>query len=137
MARRKRKTYGWAITKRYPHKGHPAYYKHLEKNNNDILYWIFTHSKKVTFDDGSVIETKDLGGNINPKEPKYKPNGELNNSYIIPKTYRGKRDALGKDIDKVYELKGDIFKKFTTLITDFVCEYVPFTSNSKKKKNKE
>ena len=41
---RNRKNTGWARTKEYPHKKHPATYRRKSTGSDDIEYITFTHS---------------------------------------------------------------------------------------------
>ena len=71
---RKRST-GWAHTKKYPHKNHPAYFR--KTGQDDIEYVTFTHSEKVDFDKENkgkpiekhdVVKTRKLKVNIDKSE---------------------------------------------------------------------
>jgi len=84
---RKRST-GWAYTKKYPHKNHPAYYR--KQKDNDIEYVTFTHSEVVDLGKEKV-PTKKLNKNID-----YKNKGENRYSHVLPRVYEGERSALGK-----------------------------------------
>jgi len=122
--KRQRKKVGFAETKQIPHRKHPAFYK--KKNNNDIDYLTFTHSKKVEI--GSVeIDTIPMNSNINPKERGSKK------SYAYPKVYQGKRDALHEDINDFSFTKEDRILA-DQLFDSLPKEKVSYTSNSKKKK---
>lgn len=114
---RKRST-GWAHTKKYPHKNHPAYYR--KTGQDDVEYVTFTHSGKVDFDKGNkskpandhdVVETQKLSVNIDKTE-----RGKGQYSHVIPRVYEGKRSALGEGTNR-YKLSetdkpliDDIFK---------------------------
>lgn len=84
---RKRST-GWARTKEYPHKRHPAYYRKQQGDN--IEYVTFTHSDAVDLGKEKV-PTKKLNKNID-----YKNKGENRYSHVLPRVYEGERSALGK-----------------------------------------
>lgn len=131
---RSRKLNGFAETKEYPHKKHPAKFK-KKRGSDEIEYITFTHSDKVELDDVIVI-TKPLTSNINPKERgTLNEKGEPNISYVYPKVYVGKRSALGKGTDKYSLVEADkdiVNELFATLPR----EVVPRTSNSKKKDKK-
>lgn len=124
---RSRKSSGFAHTKRVPHYRHPAYY---EKNGkDDINYVTFTHSAEVDYN-GKKIKTVPLISNIEPKE-----RGE-NKTYVYPKSYKGKRSALGKDMNEYSLIKADkeIVKD---ILKNYPVEIVPYISNSKKSKKKK
>ena len=115
---RKRST-GWAHTKQFPHKRHPAYFR--KTGQDDIEYVTFTHSEKVDFDKDNkakpiekhdIVETRRLKVNIDKTE---KNKGEY--SHVVPRVYEGKRSALGAGTN-TYKLAEDdkptvdyIFKK--------------------------
>jgi hypothetical protein len=125
--RNRKDSTGWAETKRVPHVKHPAFYK--KKGQDDVDYVTFTHSLDVDLD-GKKIEALPLKSNINKNE-----RGK-SISHVLPKVYRGKRSALGKDTDKYSLTKED------RIIVDDVfencpVEYVKFTGNSKDKKKKD
>lgn len=126
MIRNKRKKKsGFADTKDYPHRRHPANYRRLN-NDDDIEYIVFTHHPEVDLKTKKVI-TIPLHENLNPKE-------RINNntSYAYPKRYVGKRSSLGRernDLSFVNEDKKIVYKLFQTLPTEFV-RY----SNKNKKK---
>lgn len=46
---RNRRNTGWARTKEYPHKKHPATYRRKSTGSDDIEYITFTHSPEVDF----------------------------------------------------------------------------------------
>lgn len=114
---RKRST-GWAHTKKFPHKRHPAFFR--KTGQDDVEYVTFTHAKKVDFDKDNkkkppekhdVVKTRRLKVNIDKTE---KNKGEY--SHVIPRVYEGKRSALGAGTNK-YKLSekdkpivDDIFK---------------------------
>lgn len=134
---RRRKTGGWAHTKSYPHKNHPANYRYVGNGNDDIEYLTFTHSREVVMPNGKTVITLPLCDNISIKERKENKNKNLksyeNPSYVFPMVYVGKRSALhqeSKDFKPV-----SIDKWFI----DFLFKVLPrrnitYTSNSKIKK---
>lgn len=122
---RKRST-GWAKTKWYPHKKHPAFYK--REGQDDIEYVTFTHSKKVTFPSGESIDTVDLDYNID-----YSNKGDHRYSHVVPRVYKGKRSALGKDTNE-YRLEKSDRDKVDKIFTTGKRYPVPHTGNSIKKK---
>lgn len=123
---RKRKYSGFAHTKEIPHKLHPAYYE--RKGNDEINYVTFTHSDEVDLNNRK-IKTVPLTSNISPAE-----RGK-SISYAYPKSYKGKRSALGKNTDEYSLIKADkdIVKE---ILKNYPVEIVPYTSNAKKKKKK-
>ena len=93
------RNYGWALTKHYPHKRHPAFWRRKGKSKDDIEYLTFTHSSKVELDDEGVVETLPLTDNISPAERKKNatlPAEERRISYVMPFVYDGERSALGE-----------------------------------------
>ena len=86
--RKRNKKYGFANTRYYPHKNHPAFYQKF--SNDDIAYLTFTHHKVVTINGKSFVTIPlDSKKNIdkNDKSP----------SYIYPKKFIGKRSSLGEE----------------------------------------
>lgn len=122
---RKRSKYGFARTKEDPHKRHPALYK--KESSDDIKYVTFTHSPVVKDENGNpTIITIPLTSNIDPKE-----RGK-SKSYIFPKSYKGKRSSLGKEITDLSLTKED--KEIViNAIKSLPEEQIKKTSNSKKK----
>jgi hypothetical protein len=114
---RKKRSTGWAKTKRIPHKRHPALFR--KKSGDDIEYITFTHSKIVDFDKDNkkkplekhdIVKAEPLNVNIGNDEKGEKL------SYVVPRVYDGKRSALGEGttdykldksdeslIDKIFE----------------------------------
>lgn len=88
QSKNRRGNSGWAFTKKYPHRNHPA--KFNKEGKDDIKYLTFTHSSEVTLPDGTKVTTIPLTSNINKNE-----RGDAK-SYVFPKVYKGKRSALGK-----------------------------------------
>lgn len=134
---RKRST-GWARTKEYPHKKHPAAYK--RKGNDDIEYIAFTHSAEVDLHDKGKVRTVPLLDNISPAERKRnkqqgKKKGE-NRSYAYPKVYEGKRSALGKETDEFDPVDFDK-KRIGKMFETFPCENVPVTGGKTKYRKKQ
>ena len=132
--KRLRKENGFAETKEYPHKKHPAKFK-KKRGSDTVIYITFTHSDEVTIDD-ETVETIPLNDNINPKERGTKTaDGKPNISYAYPKVYVGTRSALGKGTDK-YSLTNADQTLVDELFKLLPQEQVPLTSNSKKKPRK-
>lgn len=128
---RKRST-GWARTKDYPHKKHPANYKRTGKD--DIEYITFTHSDEVDLGDKKV-RTIPLSDNISPAEREKnkrenKKYGE-NRSYAYPKVFVGKRSALGKETDEFSPVDFDK-KRIDKMFEVFPRENVPETGGKTK-----
>ena len=128
MAKKRRaaKKTGWARTKRYPLKRHPAYYKRQGKD--DIQFVTFTHSDEVKFDNGERERTMKLNVNINRNKK-----GEKDFSHVVPRVYEGKRSALGEEVDE-YRLSKEDYDKVDSVFKTGKVYPVPYTSNSKKKK---
>ena len=119
----KRSKDGFADTKAYPHKNHPAYYRRIK--NDDIEYITTTHHSKVLLG-GKEIKTIPLTSNIKPEE-----RGK-SISYVYPKRYVGKRSALKKERDDLSFVAED--KKIVSNLFDKLpTENIRYTSNSKKK----
>lgn len=123
---RKRKNLGYAHTKRVPHVNHPAYYE--KTGNDEIKYVTFTHSDEIK-EKGKDFKTIPLTSNIRAEE-----RGK-SISYVYPKSYKGKRSALGKDTNVFSLIKADkaIVKD---ILKNYPVEIVSYTSNAKKKKKK-
>lgn len=122
---RQRSKYGFAATKEEPHKKHPAFYR--KNSSNDIDYITFTHSTDVDDENGNqTIKTIPLTSNINPKERGKRI------SYMYPKSYKGKRSALGKEETK-YSLTKEDKKIVLDALDTLPKEQIKKTSNSKKK----
>ena len=138
---RKRST-GWAWTKKYPHENHPATYR--RKNGDEIEYLTFTHSDEIDFGKNGKVQTVPLLDNISPAErEKNKAQGLKhgeNRSYAYPKVYDGKRSALGAETDKFEPVDFDK-KRIGKMFEVFPRENVPTTGgggqNRKKKKPKK
>lgn len=107
MKRHREKT-GFADTKRYPHKGHPANYKY--QGNNLIEYITFSHQNPAKIR-GKSIQTIELEHNID-KDDRGK-------SHIVPIVYLGDRSSLGKE-NKKYAIHPDDKSK-----VDIVFENAP------------
>lgn len=136
--RRKRRS-GWARTKDYPHKKHPAHYKRVGPGNDDIEYITFTHSKLVEIG-GNEIETIPLSDNISPaeREKNKKENipTEDNRSYAYPKVYKGKRSALKEEVNEFDPVTADK-EMIADLYNILPKENVPMTGGKGKYKKVE
>lgn len=117
MSIRTRKKSGFARTKNYPHKRHPATYNRI--GNDEIEYITFTHHNPARIND-KTYNTLPLSTNIDVSE-----RGK-SKSYAFPKVFVGKRSALGKEDKKFVD---SLFKTLPK-------EKVPYSTNSKKKKRK-
>ncbi len=127
--KRPRKENGFAETKEYPHKKHPAKFK-KKRGSDMVIYITFTHSEEVDMGD-KTIQTIPLNSNINHKERGTKrKDGKPNISYAYPKVYVGTRSALGKGTDKYSLTEADkaLVDELFKLLPQ---EQVPKTSNSK------
>lgn len=126
---RQRKNGGFADTKRYPHKNHPAKYNRL--GNDDIEYITFTHHKQVKLGN-QIFDTIPLTSNIDKEERRK----TKNKSHVFPKVFIGKRSALGKE-NKNY----DLIKEDNVIVNDLFKtlpkEKVPYNSNSYKKSKRK
>ncbi len=128
---RSRKTTGFAETKEYPTRKHPANYKR-QRGSDSVEYITFTHSKEVDIG-GNKIKTIPLTSNINPAERgTLNENGEPNISYAYPQVFKGKRSALGAETDK-YSLTSTDKEIVDKLFATLPRVEVRYTSNSKKK----
>lgn len=128
--KRTRKTNGYADTKHYPHKNHPARYR--KTNKDTVEYVTLTHHKFVVMND-KVYETIPLNDNIDKriqKTNKNKKDKEI--SYVYPKVFVGKRSALGKE-NKNYELILKDNNLVNDLFKSLPKENISYTTNSKKK----
>ena len=131
---RKRST-GWAHTKQFPHKRHPAYFR--KTGQDDIEYVTFTHSGKVDFDIDNkrkpiekqdIVKTRKLKVNIDKTE---KNKGEY--SHVIPRVYEGKRSALGAGTNK-YKLAEEDKPTVDDIFKNGKRYKVPRTGNKPKNK---
>ncbi len=97
---RRRKTGGWAHTKKYPHEKHPANY--VRKVGDKIEYITFTHSPEVHLSNGAVIQTIPMADNVSKIErEKAKREGKSRfetRSYAYPVVFEGKRSALHSEV---------------------------------------
>lgn len=122
---------GWAHTKDYPHKNHPAKYK--KQGEDNVNYVTFTHSDVVELPNGERVETIPLTSNINPAE---RGNSI---SHVYPKVFKGKRSALGPEA-KEFSLTKEDKEKVDKLFKELPVEEVPVTGGAghfKKQDNKQ
>ena len=102
---RRRKTGGWAKTKKYPHERHPANY--VRKVGDKIEYITFTHSPEIQLSNGAVIQTVPMSDNVSKIErEKAKREGKTRfetRSYAYPVVFEGKRSALGSEVVGEFE----------------------------------
>lgn len=128
-----KKRTGFADTKEYPHRNHPANYRRL--GNDDIEYITFTHHSIVTIN-GKQYITIPLHDNIDKKVQKKNKNKKNKDiSYAYPKVFVGKRSALKSEKTECCFVEKDkvlIDKLYNSLPK----ENVTYTSNSKKEKKK-
>lgn len=131
---RKRST-GWAHTKKYPHKNHPAYFR--KTGQDDVEYVTFTHSYEVDFDKDNkakpiekhdIVKAQKLKVNIDKTE---KNKGEY--SHVVPRVYEGKRSALGAGTNK-YKLAEDDKTTVDYIFKNGKRYKVPRTGNKPKNK---
>ena len=139
----RKRSSGWAYTKKFPHSNHPANYRRSGNSGDDIRYITFTHSDEVNFDDNVKVRTVPLADNISPVERHNnnisgKSRGE-NRSYAYPKVYVGKRSALGKETNEFETVDFDK-KRIDKMFEVFPREVVPVTGGKtkfRKRKNKK
>lgn len=124
--KRKRKSGGFADTKNYPHKNHPAKYNRLR--GDFVEYITFTHSDLVKLKN-KEYETIPLTSNIDEQERKK----TKKISYAFPKVFVGKRSSLGKE-NKNYSLVKKDNEIVNNLLKTLPRENVPYSTNSKKKR---
>ena len=124
----RRRSTGWARTKEYPHKKHPATYR--RKNGDEIEYITFTHSDEVDFGEKGKVRVVPLMDNISPTERKKNKAQGLkrgqNRSYAYPKVFVGNRSALGAETDEFDPVDFDK-KRIGKMFEVFPRESVPLT----------
>ena len=128
---RRRKTSGWANTKKYPHERHPANY--VRKVGETIEYLTFTHSPEIEYDKTKIpenvinsllkgvpvghirkgengnyyVRTIPMADNVSKKErDKAKQAGKSRfetRSYAYPVVFVGTRNALHSEIVGEFE----------------------------------
>lgn len=140
MGKKKKIRKGWAKTKDYPHKQHPAKYRRTDKNTVDYL--TFTHHDVVTITKPNgeqyTVCTFPLTDNISKKERQKnaqtgKNNGE-NKSYVYPAVFRGKRSALGVEVIDEFDPIEEDKKLIEQMFGVFPLEEVPVTGGKNKHK---
>ena len=117
---------GFADTKTYPHKGHPANYRHISRDKVEYLTFTHTNDKvKIRNKEYNVIP---LTSNVDPKERE-----QIHNlSYVFPRKFVGRRSALGKERKDLSFTKDDqkiiddLYKKLPTV-------YVTYSKKHKKR----
>ena len=132
------KSTGWARTKNYPHKKHPATYRRTDSRGDNIEYITFTHHPKVDLGN-KLVYTIPLKDNISHSERKSntkqgKKPGE-NRSYAYPKVFVGKRSMLHKETKEFEPVEFDK-KRINKMFDLLPREKVTFTggnSNNKKR----
>ncbi len=101
----RKRSKGWAHTKKYPHERHPANY--VRKVGDKIEYITFTHSPEVHLSNGAVIQTVPMADNVNKKEREENKRKGLkrgeNRSYAYPVVFVGQRSALSKEINGEFD----------------------------------
>ena len=129
-----RRNTGWAYTKFYPHKSHPAYFR--KQGGDNIEYVTFTHSGIVDFDEHKktlpkekhdVVKTEKLLFNIGKNKK-----GDSNYSHVVPRVYIGKRSSLGRGTNE-FKLHKDDHPLIDLIFRTGKRYSVRTTSNSKKK----
>jgi len=133
---RKRST-GWAHTKKYPHKNHPAYFR--KTGQDDIEYVTFTHSSEVDFDKDNKkkpieqhdkVTTRMLNVNVDRKKK-----GDSRYSHVVPRVYEGSRSALGTGTNK-YKIDRSDEPLIDDIFQNGERFKVPHTGNKPKKSKK-
>ena len=141
MAKFKRsKSNGFARTKRYPFENHPAYFEKQGNSSDDVKFVTFTHSNKVTLKNGDILETIQLSKNIDENvryelDEKKREKTDRDDSYMVKRTYVGKRSSLGSTI-RNYSIHSDDKEKVSNQLNDSKIYTVNFSKN-KTKKGKE
>ncbi|MCI8860830.1 MAG: hypothetical protein HFI71_15320 [Lachnospiraceae bacterium] len=130
---RRRKSGGWAKTKKYPHERHPANY--VRKVGDKIEYLTFTHAPEVKLPNGAVIQTVPMADNVSKKEREENARKGLkrgeNRSYAYPVVFEGKRSALHKEIANEFEPIPFDKARIETMFKIFPRVNVKFTGNGK------
>ena len=130
---RRRKTGGWAKTKKYPHERHPANY--VRKVGDKIEYITFTHSPEVKLPNGAVIQTVPMADNGRKKGREENARKGLkrgeNRSYAYPVVFVGKRSALHREIVNEFEPTPFDKSRIETMFKIFPRVNVKFTGNGK------
>lgn len=134
---RKRKTGGWAHTKKYPHENHPANY--VRKVGDKIEYLTFTHSQEVKLPNAAIIQTVPMADNVSKKEREENARKGLkrgeNRSYAYPVVFVGRRSALHSEIIDEFEPVPFDKNRIETMFKVFPRVNVKYTG--KKKDNKK
>ena len=123
-----KKKSGFAKTKRYPGKQHPAYYRQL--SSDEVEYTTFTKRDPARID-GKDVPVRKLSSNINPQKRGKEP------SNVVDRVFVGKRSSLHKN-EPTYRFASKKDKDIVEDILNNSCRVrVDYTSNSKTKKNKQ
>lgn len=130
---RRRKSGGWAHTKKHPHANHPANYVRMV--GDKIEYLTFTHAPEVKLPNGAVIQTVPMADNVSKKEREENARKGLkrgeNRSYAYPVVFVGKRSALHKEIVNEFEPIPFDKARIETMFKIFPRVNVRFTGNGK------
>lgn len=133
---RSRNKTGWAKTKSYPHRRHPANY--VRKVGDKIEYLTFTHSPEVTLPNGAVIQTVPMSDNVSKVErEKAKREGKTRfetRSYAYPVVFVGKRSALHTEIVNEFEPVPFDKARIETMFKVFPRVSVKYTGNGNRNK---
>jgi len=125
--RSKRKS-GFADTRRYPFKQHPAYYRQL--SSDEVEYTTFTKRDPANIN-GEIVPVKRLSNNINPQKKGKEP------SNVVDRVFVGKRSSLHRN-KATYKFASKEDKDIVEgILNNSYRVRVDHTSNSKKKKNKQ
>lgn len=128
MVKKKTRKYGFAETKRYPGKRHPAYYKKIDSDK--IEYVTFTKHDPANID-GEKVSVKKLSHNINPSLRGKTP------SNVVERVYVGKRSALHKNKPEYSFFNKSDEEIVLTVLKNAPRIEVKYTSNSKSKKKRK
>jgi hypothetical protein len=131
---------GWAHTKKFPHESHPARYRRVNENGDEVEYITFTHSSEVDLGNRGKVQTVPLSDNISPAErQKNRAEGKKfgeNRSYAYPKVYQGKRSTLHKETDEFDPVDSDK-KRIEKMFEVFPREKVPVTGGKTKYRQRQ
>lgn len=133
----RRKTGGWAKTKKIPHERHPANY--VRKVGDKIEYLTFTHASEVKLSNGVIIQTVPMADNVSVKEREENKRKGLkrgeNRSYAYPVVFVGNRSALHTEIVGEFDPVPFDKARINTMFKIFPRVNVKFTGNGKGNKN--
>ena len=121
-----RKKSGFAKTKRYPFKQHPAYYRYI--SSDEIEYTTFTKRDPANID-GKIVQVRKLSDNIDPEKRGKEP------SNVVELVFVGKRSSLHKN-EPSYKFASKEDKNIVdNILNNYSRIRIQHTSNSKNNKN--